>query len=193
MALRLLSRKSVALHLQHYLKPKHKHFGLLGSISGTIINHGHTQIYHYCSISSPVPPTLFTTVRYPVGPVCPDGTTGYTSSVSPQDLHRLEPLAQFAINVHNQQNQKEKLEFVRVVSACHQRVAGQKYTIKIEANAGFDEPVFYAAVIWMRRWLKHVEVLNWDRVDAQISAFRHSLNLREKEWSRRRGVTNIHP
>ncbi|CAJ1971910.1 unnamed protein product [Sphenostylis stenocarpa] len=68
----------------------------------------------------------------------------------------IENLARFAVDDHNKK-QNSALEFVRVISARQQVVAGTLYYIILEAKDGETKNA-YETKVWVKEWLKSKEV-----------------------------------
>ncbi|KAJ4767225.1 Cysteine proteinase inhibitor [Rhynchospora pubera] len=66
------------------------------------------------------------------------------------DNTEMEALARFAVSEYNN-NKNSLLEFVRVVKATQQVVAGLKYYLTIEAKDGTTVNL-YEAKIWLQPW-----------------------------------------
>ncbi|MED6155358.1 hypothetical protein PIB30_004372 [Stylosanthes scabra] len=73
-----------------------------------------------------------------------------------QNSVEIQNLARFAVEEHNKKS-NSRLEFVRVISAKEQVVAGSIYEISLEAKDGEKNQV-YEAKVWVKPWLNFKEL-----------------------------------
>ncbi|KAK7276632.1 hypothetical protein RIF29_17775 [Crotalaria pallida] len=81
---------------------------------------------------------------------------GVTVVEGSQNDVEIQDLARFAVQEHNKK-ENTVLEFVKVVSAKTQVVAGKLYYITLEAKEGENKKV-YETKIWEKLWLNFKEV-----------------------------------
>ncbi|QCE01556.1 cysteine proteinase inhibitor-like [Vigna unguiculata] len=81
---------------------------------------------------------------------------GLTDIVGAENSIDIQSLARFAVDDYNK-NQNAVLEFVRVISAKQQVVAGILYYITLEAKDGETEKVYETKVL-EKAWLNLKEV-----------------------------------
>ncbi|XP_058107368.1 cysteine proteinase inhibitor A-like [Magnolia sinica] len=77
-------------------------------------------------------------------------TLGGIKESSNQNSTEISELAQFAVQEHNKKN-NAVLEFVRVVNAKEQVVAGTMYYLTVEATDGGKKKL-YEAKVWVKPW-----------------------------------------
>ncbi|GMN47106.1 hypothetical protein TIFTF001_016292 [Ficus carica] len=80
---------------------------------------------------------------------------GIQDSGNENDLH-IQNLARFAVDEHNKK-ENTLLQFVGVVKAKEQVVAGTMYYLTLEVLDG-DEKKLYEAKIWEKLWMDFKEV-----------------------------------
>lgn len=75
----------------------------------------------------------------------------------------IEGLARFAVEEHNKKD-NAMLQYVKVVKAKEQVVAGTVYYITIEAKDG-DAKKLYEAKVWVKPWMNFKEVQEFKLVE----------------------------
>ncbi|KAI3847689.1 hypothetical protein MKX03_019499 [Papaver bracteatum] len=90
------------------------------------------------------------------------------SSEGSQNSLEIEDLAKFAVDEHNKK-ENALLEFVRVVKAKEQVVAGAMHHLTLEViEAGKKK--FYEAKVWVKPWMNFKELQEFKHSDHESSA-----------------------
>ncbi|KAJ1407945.1 Proteinase inhibitor I25, cystatin, conserved site [Sesbania bispinosa] len=94
-----------------------------------------------------------------------DRPGGITPVDGSQNNDTIISLGRFAVNEHNKKEvmQNAVLEFVKVVNAKEQVVAGMMYYITLEAKDGERKKV-YEAKVWVKPWLNFKELQEFNLI-----------------------------
>ncbi|KAI3926970.1 hypothetical protein MKX01_032885 [Papaver californicum] len=109
------------------------------------------------------------------------------SSEGSQNSLEIEDLAKFAVDEHNKK-ENSLLEFVRVVKAKEQVVAGAMHHLTLEViEAGKKK--FYEAKIWVKPWMNFKELQEFKHSDNESSA--STLSCPPKLWINNTCIFNV--
>ncbi|KAA3478372.1 cysteine proteinase inhibitor 12-like [Gossypium australe] len=102
---------------------------------------------------------------------------GFRPSGGSQNSAELENLARFAVDEHNKK-EKGMVEFVRVVKATEQVVAGTLHHLTVEAIDGGKKKL-YEAKVWVKPWMNVKELQEFKHADGSPSFTTSDLGIKK--------------
>ncbi|XP_011040718.1 PREDICTED: cysteine proteinase inhibitor-like isoform X1 [Populus euphratica] len=85
-----------------------------------------------------------------------------------QNIGEIDSLARFAVQEHNTK-ENALLEFVRVVKAKEQVVAGKLYHLTLEANDAGNKKI-YEVKVWVKPWMNFKQLQEFKHVEGGTSS-----------------------
>ncbi|KAH1055273.1 hypothetical protein J1N35_033338 [Gossypium stocksii] len=102
---------------------------------------------------------------------------GFRPSGGSQNSAELENLARFAVDEHNKK-EKGMVEFVRVVKATEQVVAGTLHHLTVEVIDGGKEKL-YEAKVWVKPWMNVKELQEFKHANDSPSCTTSDLGVKK--------------